>query len=38
MGWVGADRLGRVNPLPDQTLQNVQKDVSWIAKQTANSK
>jgi len=38
LGWVGADRLGRVNPLPDQTLQNVQKDVSWIAKQTANSK
>jgi uncharacterized membrane protein YqjE len=38
LGWVGADRLSRVNPLPDQTLQNVQKDVSWIAKQTANSK
>jgi len=38
IGWIGADRLGRVNPLPDQTLQNVQKDVSWIAKQTANSK
>jgi hypothetical protein len=38
LGWFGADRLGRVNPLPDQTLQNVQKDVSWIAKQTANSK
>ena len=38
LGWVGADRLGRVNPMPDQTLQNVQKDVSWIAKQTANSK
>jgi hypothetical protein len=38
MGWVGADRLSRVNPLPDQTLQNVQKDVSWIANQTANSK
>jgi len=38
LGWAGADRLGRVNPLPDQTLQNVQKDVSWIANQTANSK
>jgi hypothetical protein len=38
LGWVGCDRLGRVNPLPDQTLQNVQKDVSWIANQTANSK
>jgi len=38
MGWVGADRLGRVNPLPDKSLQNVQKDVSWIANQTANSK
>jgi uncharacterized membrane protein YqjE len=38
LGWVGADRLGRVNPLPDKTLQNVQKDVSWIANQTANSK
>jgi len=38
LGWVGADRLSRVNPLPDQTLQNVQKDVSWIANQTANSK
>jgi len=38
LGWVGCDRLSRVNPLPDQTLANVQKDVSWIAKQTANSK
>jgi uncharacterized membrane protein YqjE len=38
LGWVGCDRLSRVNPLPDQTLQNVQKDVSWIANQTANSK
>jgi hypothetical protein len=38
LGWVGADRLGRVNPLPDKSLQNVQKDVSWIANQTANSK
>lgn len=38
LGWVGADRLSRVNPMPDQTLQNVQKDVSWIAQQTANSK
>jgi len=38
LGWVGSDRLARVNPMPDQTLQNVQKDVSWIAKQTANSK
>jgi len=38
LAWLGADRLGRVNPLPDKSLENVQKDVSWIAKQTANSK
>lgn len=38
VGWIGADRLGRVNPLPDKTIENVQKDVSWIANQTANSK
>jgi hypothetical protein len=38
LGWLGSDRMSRVNPLPDQTLENVQKDVSWIAKQTANSK
>jgi uncharacterized membrane protein YdbT with pleckstrin-like domain len=38
LGWVGCDRLSRVNPLPDQTLEKVQKDVSWIAQQTANSK
>jgi hypothetical protein len=38
LSWVGYDRLSRVNPLPDKTLENVQKDVSWIAQQTANSK
>jgi uncharacterized membrane protein YqjE len=38
LGWVGNDRLSRVNPLPEQTLDKVQKDVSWIAQQTANSK
>jgi uncharacterized membrane protein YqjE len=38
LGWVGNDRLSRVNPLPNQTLDKVQKDVSWIAQQTANSK
>jgi len=38
LGWAGIDRLGRVNPLPDKTLEKVQKDVSWIAQQTANSK
>jgi uncharacterized membrane protein YdbT with pleckstrin-like domain len=38
LGWAGADRLGRVNPLPDKTIEKVQKDVSWIAQQTANSK
>jgi uncharacterized membrane protein YqjE len=37
-GWAGVDRLGRVNPLPDKTIEKVQKDVSWIAQQTANSK
>ncbi|MGL4551954.1 MAG: phage holin family protein [Gemmataceae bacterium] len=38
LGYLGADRLGRVNPLPDKALEKVQKDVSWIANQTANSK
>jgi hypothetical protein len=38
LGWLGLDRLNRVNPLPDKAIENVQKDVSWIAKQTANSK
>jgi len=38
LSWVGLDRLNRVNPLPEKTLENVQKDVSWIANQTANSK
>jgi len=38
LGWAGCDRLSRVNPLPDQTIEKVQKDVSWIAQQTANSK
>lgn len=36
--WVGADRLSKVNPLPEKTIQNVQKDVSWIAQQTTTSK
>jgi uncharacterized membrane protein YqjE len=38
MGWVGLDRLSRVNPLPEKALEKVEKDVSWIARQTANSK
>lgn len=38
LAWVGADRLSRVNPLPEKTIQNVQKDVSWIAQQTTTSK
>jgi uncharacterized membrane protein YdbT with pleckstrin-like domain len=38
LGWAGSDRLSRVNPLPDKTIDKVQKDVSWIAQQTANSK
>jgi uncharacterized membrane protein YqjE len=37
-GMVGASRLARVNPLPDQTVQNVQENVSWIANKTASSK
>jgi uncharacterized membrane protein YdbT with pleckstrin-like domain len=36
--WAGSDRLGRINPMPDKTIEKVQKDVSWIAQQTANSK
>jgi len=34
----GAARLAKVNPLPDQTVQNVQENVSWIANKTASSK
>jgi hypothetical protein len=34
----GAARLSKVNPLPDQTAQSVQENVSWIANKTASSK
>jgi uncharacterized membrane protein YqjE len=37
-GIAGASRLARVNPLPDQTVQSVQENVSWIANKTASSK
>lgn len=37
-GYAGISRLSRVNPLPDQTVQSVQENVSWIANKTASSK
>lgn len=37
-GYAGVSRLARVNPLPDQTVQTVQENVSWIANKTASSK
>jgi len=37
-GMAGSNRLAKVNPLPDQTVQNVQENVSWIANKTASSK
>jgi len=36
--YAGVSRLARVNPLPDQTAQTVQENVSWIANKTASSK
>jgi len=36
--WIGIDRLGRINPLPEKTLENIQENAQWIANQTASSK
>jgi len=36
--WIGIDKFSRFNPLPDKTVENIQENAQWIAKQTANSK